>query len=185
MHFDHDNEERRGRGHHGEWRGREHHRGEGRGRGRRGGETPRRARRGDVRLALLSLLAEQPNSGHGLMRAVEERSGGTWSTSPGSVYPTLAQLVDEELIEQLGEGGGRTEYRLSDAGALYVADQESEISALWARAATEPTGPAALRQSAHRLMGTVRHIAQTASPEQCDEAARQVDELDAALRTLD
>ena len=53
-----------------------------RGRGRGG-----RARRGDVRLALLRLLAEEPANGYQLMQTIEERSGGRWRPSPGSVYP--------------------------------------------------------------------------------------------------
>ena len=59
---------------------------------------PRPARRGDVRLALLRLLAEEPRNGYQLMQTIEERSGGRWRPSPGSVYPTLAQLEDEGLV---------------------------------------------------------------------------------------
>src|SRR5919201_1870821 len=53
-----------------------------------------RARRGDVRLALLRLLAEEPRNGYQLIQTIEERSEGLWRPSPGSVYPTLAQLED-------------------------------------------------------------------------------------------
>ena len=56
------------------------------------------ARRGDVRAAVLILLAEEPRNGYQLMQTIEERSGGRWRPSPGSVYPTLAQLEDEGLI---------------------------------------------------------------------------------------
>src|SRR5665213_552010 len=62
----------------------------GRGRGR--------ARRGDVRLALLRLLGEESRNGYQLMQTIEERSGGRWRPSPGSVYPTLAQLEAEGLV---------------------------------------------------------------------------------------
>src|SRR6202035_3063892 len=50
------------------------------------------SREGHVRLALLRLLAEEPRNGYQLMQAIEERSEGVWRPSPGSVYPTLAQL---------------------------------------------------------------------------------------------
>src|SRR4029079_16731955 len=63
------------------------------GRGPRGGRN-----RGDVRTAVLVLLAEQARHGYDLMRAIEERSGGIWSPSPGSIYPTLQALEDEGLI---------------------------------------------------------------------------------------
>jgi DNA-binding PadR family transcriptional regulator len=57
-----------------------------------------RKRRGDVRVALLLLLAEEPRNGYQLMQTIEERSGGRWRPSPGSVYPALAQLEDEGFI---------------------------------------------------------------------------------------
>src|SRR5437588_10911522 len=57
-----------------------------------------RKRRGDVRAALLLLLAEEPRNGYQLMQAIEERSGGRWRPSPGSIYPSLAQLEDEGLV---------------------------------------------------------------------------------------
>src|SRR5277367_7015739 len=66
------------------------------GRGPRG--RGRKARRGDIRTAALLLLAEEPRNGYQIMQEVQERSGGVWSPSPGSVYPALAQLEDEGLI---------------------------------------------------------------------------------------
>src|SRR6476661_7621334 len=55
----------------------------------------RKARRGDIRTAALLLLAEEPRNGYQIMQEVEERSGGAWRPSPGSVYPALSQLEDE------------------------------------------------------------------------------------------
>ncbi len=85
--------------------------GRGRGHGRRGG----RARRGDVRLAILALLAEEPMNGYQMIQALDERTGGLWKPSPGAVYPALAQLTDEGLVEQVSDLG-RQAYRLTDAG---------------------------------------------------------------------
>ena len=76
------------------------------GRGGPRGRGRGRARRGDVRLALLRLLAEEPRNGYQLMQTIEERSGGRWRPSPGSVYPTLAQLEDEGLIRSTESDGG-------------------------------------------------------------------------------
>src|SRR6516165_7935646 len=74
-----------------------------------------RARRGDVRLALLRLLAEEPRNGYQLIQAIEERSEGLWRPSPGSVYPTLAQLEDEGLIRSV-EADGARRFEITDAG---------------------------------------------------------------------
>ena len=75
----------------------------------------RKARRGDIRTAALLLLAEEPRNGYQIMQEVEERSGGVWSPSPGSVYPALAQLEDEGLIRS-EEIDGRKLFALTDAG---------------------------------------------------------------------
>src|SRR5271167_4854076 len=66
-----------------------------------------RKRRGDVRIALLLLISEEPRNGYQLMQAIEERSGGRWRPSPGSVYPALAQLEDEGLIHATERDGAR------------------------------------------------------------------------------
>ena len=49
----------------------------------------RRMRRGDVRAAILLLLEEEPRNGYQVMQEIEQRSGGAWRPSPGSVYPAL------------------------------------------------------------------------------------------------
>jgi DNA-binding PadR family transcriptional regulator len=95
----------------------------------------RRARRGDVRLALLRLLAEEPRNGYQLMQAIEERSEGVWRPSPGSVYPTLAQLEDEELIRSAEIEGARR-FEITDAGREH-SEQRADEPAPWEPAAAE------------------------------------------------
>jgi Transcriptional regulator PadR-like family len=82
-------------------------------------ERPRglrpQARRGALRAAVLSLLAEQPMHGYQVMQELESRSGGRWRPSAGSVYPTLQQLEDEQLVS-FDEIDGRRTFQLTDAG---------------------------------------------------------------------
>jgi DNA-binding PadR family transcriptional regulator len=96
--------------------------GGGRGRGRR--------RRGDVRTALLLLLAEEARNGYQLMQTIEERSGGRWRPSPGSVYPALAQLEDEGLVRTDVDDDHRA-YVLTDAGRAVVESRGSDLGAPW------------------------------------------------------
>jgi DNA-binding PadR family transcriptional regulator len=93
--------------------------------GRGGGRGRGRARRGDVRLALLRLLSEQPANGYQLMQTIEERSGGRWRPSPGSVYPTLAQLEDEGLIKSV-EAEGSRRFEITDAGREHLETRAGE-----------------------------------------------------------
>jgi DNA-binding PadR family transcriptional regulator len=83
-----------------------------------------RKRRGDVRIALLLLLAEEPRNGYQLMQTIEERSGGRWRPSPGSVYPALAQLQDEGFVREAQADGGRV-FEITDAGREQVQARES------------------------------------------------------------
>lgn len=74
-----------------------------------------RAGRGDVRTAVLTLLGEEPMHGYQIIRQIEDRSGGNWKPSAGSVYPTLQLLTDEGLISA-EESNGRKTYTLTDEG---------------------------------------------------------------------
>jgi DNA-binding PadR family transcriptional regulator len=84
-----------------------------------------RRRRGDIRAALLLLLAEEPRNGYQMMQAIEELSGGRWRPSPGSVYPTLAQLEDEGLIS-VTEREGTKLYEITDAGREHLEERHDE-----------------------------------------------------------
>jgi DNA-binding PadR family transcriptional regulator len=90
----------------------------------------RRARRGDVRSGALLLLAEEPRNGYQIMQEIEQRSGGLWRPSPGSVYPALAQLEDEGLV-RVEERDGRRTYALTDAGRAYVEERRDDLVAPW------------------------------------------------------
>ncbi|GAB3616069.1 hypothetical protein GCM10027416_06260 [Okibacterium endophyticum] len=149
---------------------------DGRPHGPRGG----RAGRGDVRSAILSLLAETPSNGYGLIKAIAERTSGAWRPSPGSVYPTLQQLVDEDLISSIGEGR-KTEFVLTDAGTAYVAEHEDELQQAWDSAPGRTQADATLHESVGKLMGVVHQFRVAATEEQRAAAAEKLDEARRAL----
>ena len=70
---------------------------------------------GDMRLYLLKLLDEEPRYGYELIRLLEDRFLGTYTPSAGTIYPRLAALEEEGLVEHFEEDG-RKVYRLTDAG---------------------------------------------------------------------
>jgi len=144
---------------------------------------PQRKRRGDVRSAIISLLGEAPSNGYGLIKGIAEKSGGTWTPSPGSVYPTLQQLVDEELIEAVGEGR-RTEFQLTDAGRTYATEHAEELEKLWAAASDEVHADAGLHESVAKLMGVVHQVRFAATDEQRAKAVEKLDETRRALYAI-
>ena len=88
---------------------------------------------GEVRLAVLSLLEEGPNHGYQLMKELEERSGGLYRASAGSVYPTLQQLEDEDLI-QSDQPEGKRVYHITDAGRKELEKDPESVKRIWERA---------------------------------------------------
>ena len=88
---------------------------------------------GEVRLAILSLLAEGPKHGYQLMKEMKDRSGGMYRASAGSVYPTLQQLEDEGLIESEQKDGRRV-YKLTQAGRDELKSDPDTVRRIWDRA---------------------------------------------------
>src|ERR671910_2015970 len=106
-----------------------------------------RAGRGDIRAAILVLLAVEPMHGYQIIQELTERTGGVWRPSPGSVYPTLQQLQDEELVRETASESGKRVYELTDAGR----EQASETTPPWQSVAGESEdGLVALRDLAHQ-----------------------------------
>jgi DNA-binding PadR family transcriptional regulator len=88
---------------------------------------------GEVRLALLSLLTEGPKHGYQLMKELQEISGGLYTASAGSVYPTLQQIEGEGLVTVAVEGGRRV-YRLTRVGRKEAASRPEALRRIWDRA---------------------------------------------------
>ena len=89
-----------------------------------------RAGRGDVRAAVISLLSEGPRNGYQIIQEINERTGGLWRVSSGSVYPTMSQLEDEGLIEPI-DGNGRKLFGLTQAGREHAEQNAEQLAQLW------------------------------------------------------
>jgi DNA-binding MarR family transcriptional regulator len=87
------------------------------------------------------LLAEEPRNGYQLMQAIEERSEGLWRPSPGSVYPTLAQLEDEGLIRS-AESEGARRFEITETGREHL-EARGEEPDPWQPVAEEAENPLA------------------------------------------
>jgi DNA-binding PadR family transcriptional regulator len=144
---------------------------------------PQRKRRGDVRIAILSLLSEQPRNGYALIKEITDRSGGTWYPSPGSIYPTLQQLVDEELIEPTGDGK-RTEFRLTASGTEWIESHTEELAQVWQSAEARIEADAGLHESIAKLMGVIHQLRFAATDAQRTKAIEKLDEARRALYAI-
>ena len=86
------------------------------GMGGRAFRAGRRLASGDLQLVLLALLAERASHGYELIKALEERSGGFYSPSPGMIYPALTWLEEVGYASVAAEGAKKL-YSITEAGA--------------------------------------------------------------------
>jgi DNA-binding PadR family transcriptional regulator len=84
---------------------------------------------GHLRLYLLSLLATQPMHGYELIQALEERFGGTYIPSAGTIYPRLAKLEDDGLVAKTTDGR-KSVYAITDAGKAELDARASELDGI-------------------------------------------------------
>jgi DNA-binding PadR family transcriptional regulator len=88
---------------------------------------------GDLRLLVLTTIAEQPRHGYDVIKVIEERFGGAYTPSPGVVYPALAMLEEMDLIVLAESEGGRKRYAITDSGRAQLEVERTRLDALMAR----------------------------------------------------
>ena len=114
--------DRRGAGRDGPGRGRRH------GRGRSG----RVFGHGELRFVILAMIAEKPQHGYEIIKAIEERLAGTYSPSPGVVYPTLTML-EEMGHATVEESEGKRLFAITPDGAAFLAANQATLDEALAR----------------------------------------------------
>ena len=82
--------------------------------------------RGDLKYMILELLRDRPMHGYEVMRALEETSGGAYTASPGSVYPTLQSLEDGGYVSS-EEKDGRKVYTITDEGREFLDSNQDRV----------------------------------------------------------
>jgi len=111
---------------------------------------------GDLKLILLSLIAEQPRHGYELIRTIEEMFDGAYAPSPGAVYPTLT------LLEELGHASvqndeGKKLYTITEEGKAFLTQNKDAVDAVMSRMEqtakmfARAAAPMALREAMHNL----------------------------------
>ncbi|MCE1248004.1 MAG: PadR family transcriptional regulator [Firmicutes bacterium] len=152
-------------GHHGfhhERHGRDEHFGFGffREMGRRG-EKGGKARRGETRYLILDALRNGPIHGYEIIKNLEERSGGQYAPSPGSVYPILQYLEDLNFVEVQKEGDRRV-FSITVEGLKELTANEDKVRLFWSRfeapnfSAEAETEIRCMREDMHLMMEIIR-----------------------------
>lgn len=124
----------------------------------RGERGPRVFAPGDLKLLLLAMLAEQAGHGYDLIRQIEALFDGSYSPSPGVIYPTLNFLEEAELISGQVQGSKRL-YAITDAGRTALTEQAVAVDGVRMRIEVSKR---ALRghdrpPEIHEAVGNLRH----------------------------
>jgi DNA-binding PadR family transcriptional regulator len=87
---------------------------------------------GELRLVVLAMIAEQPRHGYEIIKEIEERLAGSYSPSPGVIYPTLTML--EELGHAtVAEEGGKKRYAITAEGTEYLEANRAAVETAQSR----------------------------------------------------
>ena len=86
---------------------------------------------------ILLALAGEDLHGYGIMRRVEEQTGGRMRLGPGTLYSSIQALLEGSLIQELDrtddEKGGherRRQYRLTSAGRKLARAEAERLAGL-------------------------------------------------------
>ena len=98
-----------------------------------GGRMRRVFDQGDLRYVLLRLIAESPRHGYELIKAIEEKFGGTYSPSPGVIYPTLTFLEELGYIRPETAEGPRKQFVITPEGTAFLTANQAVVDQIFAR----------------------------------------------------
>lgn len=102
-----------------------------------GGDLMRAGRmlaQGDLRLLALALIEQQPRHGYEIIKLIEEKTGGWYSPSPGTVYPTLTYLEEAGYVTVEAEGSKKL-YTITAEGRAYLDANRGIVDAVLGRLA--------------------------------------------------
>jgi len=88
---------------------------------------------GEFRLLALAMIGEEPRHGYELMKAVEEQMAGSYTPSPGVIYPTLSWLEDMGYTSAEADQAGRKRYRITPEGQAFLTANRAAVDELLSR----------------------------------------------------
>ena len=146
---------------------------------------------GDLKYVILQLLEEKPRHGYEIIKALEERFGGMYSPSAGTVYPTLTLLEDLGYATVTVEEGGKKIYSITDEGRAYLAQNRSAVDDIFER--ISELGSTFLSDAVMEVNRAIKNVAQatyrgaprvfrdkdalTKIRETLERAAREIDDI--------
>jgi DNA-binding PadR family transcriptional regulator len=85
-----------------------------------------------MKYVILRTIKDKPMHGYEVMKALEDKTRGCYTPSPGTVYPTLQWLEDEGLV-QSEDRDGKKVYSITDAGREFLEENKSSVEEIFDR----------------------------------------------------
>lgn len=154
-----------------------------------GGGRERLFDAGELKLVILSLIAEKPSYGYEIIKAIEEKLSGGYAPSPGVVYPTLTLLEEEGLTTPSTNDSGKKVYSVTEAGTAWLKENQRRLQELTER--LEHTGKAFGRGRSPQIMRAFMNLrgavkARVSRQSLTAEQVKKIAEaIDAAARAID
>ncbi|MHB8529581.1 MAG: PadR family transcriptional regulator [Caulobacteraceae bacterium] len=143
---------------------------------------------GELRLVVLSLVAERPRHGYEIIKDIEEKVGGAYSPSPGVVYPTLTLLEELGLVTVEPAAGGKKLYRVTPEGETALTSEKPSLDAIFARMAAIHERFEGPSPRIRRAMGNLARsigVRMSAGPVSAAQLDAMVEAIDAAARSVE
>jgi DNA-binding PadR family transcriptional regulator len=133
---------------------------------------------GEMKYVILRLLKEKPRHGYEIIKALEEKMGGWYTPSAGTVYPTL-QLLEDQGYVRIVETEGKKVYHITPEGERFLEEHRETLDDILDRVRDAVRNVAGsmgdLNEVFARLAGVAYRNAWRAGPE--DERTRRMVEI--------
>lgn len=134
---------------------------------------------GEMKFVILKLLKEKPRHGYEIMKALEEKLGGWYTPSAGTVYPTL-QLLEDLSYVRIEEVEGKKVYHITPEGERFLEENRDVLEDIMDRVRDAFRGftggaLAGLSQAFGRIAGTSYRYAWSAGPD--DPGTKRIIEI--------
>ncbi|AXC09840.1 Transcriptional regulator, PadR family [Acidisarcina polymorpha] len=144
---------------------------------------------GDLRFVILKLIADKPRYGYDIIKAIEERLGGSYAPSPGVVYPTLTLLEELGYVTVTTGEGTKKLHTITPEGTAALETNKAAVDGLFER--MDQAGAAFGRGRAPQIMRAVENFRmalrlKTSQGSLSEEQVRKIVEaIDAAARQVE
>jgi DNA-binding PadR family transcriptional regulator len=121
--------------------------------------------------------------GYQIISELAERSGGMWNPGPGSVYPTLQAMEEQDLVTSEQTGSKRV-YSLTEKGRKAAETGERDTRTPWDTMA-DASGPRIdLRHAMQGLFAAAAQIERTGTDEQIAKTTEHLAQARKAIYLL-